>query len=325
MTARLARRNRTLQSKVRIVFALLCIGAAIALSWGEREALAKIVEWLYVHRLVCGGIAAVASAVVVARRRALKRAEFAKSWLAAVPVRPATARWEALAIETLPASTAIAALTAIATAAAAALVFVPHAPNTSLWTAWLYLSLSVGLGVLMSYLIPAPKAVDLPPGSRYVPHTRPKRAARIQPSLRPLGHWPVRQMFAWIQPKMVARATIPILVMIPMGTTADTAMVVIAMCGVAAALLLSWSAAIAVSRLAGRWLSPLPMRGAEVRALLKPTLAVILGASILEALLLLVLGVAYRTSAAVALCAAAAGCLATIGGVHWGARSKRTP
>jgi hypothetical protein len=125
---------------------------------------------------------------------------------------------------------------------------------------------------------------------------------------------------------MVARATIPILVMIPMGTTADTAMVVIAMCGVAGALLLSWSAAIAVSRLARRWLSPLPMRvGTEVRALLKPTIAVILGASIIEALLLLVLGVSYRTSGAVALCAAVTGCLVTIGGVHLGARSKRRP
>jgi hypothetical protein len=314
-----------MRSNMSVVLASLCIGAAIVLSWSEREALAQALKWLYVHRLVCGGIAAVASAVLVARRRALKRAEFAKSWLAAVPVRPATARWETLAIETLPASATIAALTGLAMIAAAALVS-RGAPSSPLWIVWLYLSVGSGSGVLMSYFIPAPKAVDLPPGSRYVPHARPKRAARIQPSLTALGSWPVRQMFAWIQPKMVARATIPILVMIPMGTTADTAMVVIAMCGVAGALLLSWSAAIAVSRLARRWLSPLPMRvGAEVRALLKPTIAFILGASIIEALLLLVLGVTYRTAAAVALCAAAAGCLVTVGGVHWGARSKRTP
>ena len=124
---------------------------------------------------------------------------------------------------------------------------------------------------------------------------------------------------------MVARATIPILVMMPMGTTADTGLVVIAMFGVAGALMLCCSAAIAVSRLARSWLSSLPMRdGAAVRALLNPAIAIILAASIIEALLLLVLGVTYRTSAAVALCAAAVGCLATIAGVHLG-RSKRTP
>jgi hypothetical protein len=323
MTARLVRRNQAVQLKVRIVFASLCIGAAMMLSWLEREALTPLLGWLYLHRLVCAGIAAVASAVLVARRRALKRTEFARSWLAAVPVRPVTARWEALAIETLPASAATGGLTIMAMIGAVA---VPGAPNTSLWISWLYLSAGIGIGVTLSYFIPAPKAVDLPPSSRYVPHSRAKRAAGIGSSLKALGQWPVRQMFAWIQPKMVARAAIPVLVSIPMGTTADTAMVVIAMFGVAGALLLSWSAAIAVSGRARRWLSPLPMRaGAEVRALLLPTIAVILSASLMEALLLLVLGVTYRASAAVALCTAAAGCLVTIGGVHWRARPKRTP
>jgi hypothetical protein len=114
--------------------------------------------------------------------------------------------------------------------------------------------------------------------------------------------------------------------MMPLGTTADTGLVVIAMFGVAGALMLCCSAVIAVSRLASSWLSSLPMRaGAEVRVLLNPAIAVILGASIIEALLLLVLGVSYRTSAAVALYAAALGCLVTIAGVHSGKRPKRTP
>jgi hypothetical protein len=317
MTARLVRLNQHTQSASRVVLASLCIGAVVALLWGEREATARTVGWLHLHRLVCAGIAAIASAVLVARRRELKRAEFARSWLAAVPIKSATARWETLAIETLPAAATIAVLTAVAMSAP---------PTLALWTVWLYLSAGVGFGVLASYLIPAPKAVDLPPGSRYVPHTRAKRAARILPSLTALKVWPVRQMFAWIQPKMVARATIPILVMMPMGTTADAAMVVIAMFGVAGALLLSVSAAIAVSRLARRWLAPLPMRSRDaVRALLLPTIEVVVGASISEALLLLVLGVSYRASAAVAISTAAVGCLVAMGGVHWGARLKRMP
>ena len=317
MTARLVRLNQNARSKGHIVLASLCVGAAMALTWVEREAVAQAVGWLHVHRLVGAGIAAVASAVLIARRRALKRAEFARSWLAAVPIKSATARWESLAIETLPASAAIAVLSALA---------MMGIWNTKLWTVWLYLSAGIGVGGLASYLIPAPKAVDLPPGSRYVPHIRAKRAARILPSLAALGHWPVRQMFAWIQPKMVARATIPILVLMPMGTTADTAMVVIAMFGVAGALLLSGSAAIAVSRLARRWLAPLSMRArAATRAFLLPTLGVILGASITEALLLRVLGVSYRSCAAVAVGTMAVGYLVTISGVYGGARRKRMP
>jgi hypothetical protein len=325
MTARLVRRNRTFKSRARVAFVSLCTGAVIAFSWGETAALARAVGWLYQHRLASGCVAAVASAVLVARRRVLTRGEYAKSWLAAVPVRSATARWETLAIETLPATAAIAALTVMAAICAAAFASLPQA-RLPLWTTWAYLILGLGFGVLMSYFIPAPKTVDLPPGSRYVPHTPTKRAAPIQPSLRSLKYWPIRQMFAWLQPKMVARATIPILVMMPMGTTADTGLVVIAMFGVAGALMLCCSAAIAVSRLASSWLSSLPMRaGAAARALLNPAIAVILGASIIEALLLLVLGVSFRTSAAVALCAAALGGLATIAGVHLGKRSMRTP
>ena len=87
MTARLVRLNRSAQSKVRIVFSALCIGAAIALLWAEREAVAQAFAWLHQRRLVFAAIAAVASAVVVARRRTLKRAELARSWLAAVPVK----------------------------------------------------------------------------------------------------------------------------------------------------------------------------------------------------------------------------------------------
>ena len=192
MTARLVRLNQNTRPKVCVVLVALCIGAAMALAWVEREAFAQAVGWLHLHRLAGAGIAAVASAVLIARRRALTRAEFARSWLAAVPVKPATARWESLAIETLPASAAIVALSALT---------MMGAWNTQLWTVWLYLSGGIGVGVLASYLIPAPKAVDLPPGSRYVPHTRAKRAARILPSLNALGHWPVRQMFAWIQPQ----------------------------------------------------------------------------------------------------------------------------
>ena len=146
----------------------------------------------------------------------------------------------------------------------------------------------------------------------------------VRPSLAALGQWPIRQMFAWAQPKAVARATIPILVMMPLGTMADTAMVVIALFAVAGALLLLCSAAIAVSRLAARWLAPLPVRAsAVVRAILLPACAFIAGASAMEALLLMVFDVSYRSAVMVGASTAVIGWLLFGGALLWNVRPRR--
>jgi hypothetical protein len=181
----------------------------------------------------------------------------------------------------------------------------------------------VVLGVIIGYLVPAPKPIDLPPGSRYVPH-RHVRTTAVRPSLEALGQWPIRQMFAWAQPKAVAHATIPILVMMPLGTMADTAMVVMALFGVVGALLLLGSAAISVSRLATRWLAPLPVRAATVvRAILLPACAFIAGASVMEALLLMVFNVSYRSAILVGAGTAVIGCLLFAGALLWNVRPRR--
>jgi hypothetical protein len=335
MAARLIRRNRKSAGQARRrIIAAAGFGAVLALLWVERDmgaravaqAVAHVVDWLLVHSLVCGGLAALASAIQVARRRVLKRAEFARSWLAAVPTRPRTARWEALIIETLPATAAFVALTVLGLVCALALSLADAGRGGSLFAVWAILSAGVALGAAVSYAVPAPKPVDLPPGSRYVPHRKTHRAATIRPSLAALGLWPVRQMFAWAQPKMVARATLPILVMMPMGTTADDAMGVIAVFGVTAALVLLWMAAIQSSRLARRWMAPLPVgAGVMTRALLLPTFGVMVGASAVETLLLLAFGVSYRVSVAAGICTAVVGCLASMAGVLLrSARPKRT-
>jgi hypothetical protein len=265
------------------------------------------------------GLAAAFSAILVARRRVLVRALLLRSWLAAVPVRSVTARWEALLIETLPASAALVVMAVLALIAAVAV-----AQLGVVVALWADLSGGVVLGVIIGYLIPAPKPVDLPPGSRYVPHRHVRKTAPIRPSLKALGQWPIRQMFAWAQPKAVARATIPILVMMPLGTMADTAMVVIALFAVVGALLLLWSAAISVSRLAARWLAPLPLReGAVVRAFLLPGYAFIAGASALEALLLVVFDVSYRGAVMVGASTAVFGCLLFGGALLWNVQRGR--
>src|SRR5450631_2482177 len=289
MAARLIRLNRNAKGPARRrIMAAAGFGAVLALFLAERDLVAQAITWLRLHSLVCGGLAAIAGAMQVARRRVLKRAEFARSWLAAVPMRSRTARWEALVIETLPATTALVALAVLGVSLGLVLELAHRADIGSLLKVFATLSAGVALGVIVSYAMPAPKPVDLPPGSRFVPHKKTHRAATLRPSLAALGLWPVRQMFAWAQPKMVARATLPILIMMPMGTTADDAMGVIAVFGVTATLVLLWMAAIQSSRLARRWIAPLPVRtGVMRRALLLPTFGVMVGASAVEALLLL--------------------------------------
>jgi hypothetical protein len=317
ITARLIRLNRSSQLKARRrIIAAVGFGVMIALMWVERDPVAQALTWARLHSLVCGGLAAVASAIQVARRRVLKREEFARSWLAAVPMRLLQARWEALIIETLPATTALVALTVLGLSAGLVLAFAGGRHSGPLFSVWATLNVGVAIGVVVGYAMPAPKPVDLPPGSRYVPHHNANRAAKIRPSLAALGALPMRQMFAWAQPKMVARATVPILVMMPMGTNADVAMGAIAVFGVNGALVLLCMAAIRLSNRVRRWMAPLPAHaGVVTRTFLLPTFGVMAGASAFEGLLLLAFGVSYRGSAAAATATAVIGCLATTGGV----------
>ena len=312
-------RKRRALAKVGGAVALLLCGAFGAVFFLERDSIVPALDALRRHGYVCLGLAAVFSALTVARRRVLERAQFMRSWLAAVPVRTATARWEALLIETVPASAALVVIAILALLSAVA-----TAQLGDVVALWADLSGGVLMGVIIGYLLPAPKPVDLPPGSRYVPHRHVRNTMPIRPSLAALGQWPIRQMFAWAQPKAVARATIPILVMMPLGTMADTAMVVIARFGVVGALLLLWSAAISVSRLAARWLAPLPVRArAVVRAFLLPACAFIAGAGAMEALLLVVFNVSYRSAVMVGASTAVIGSLLSGGALLWSVRPRR--
>jgi hypothetical protein len=319
-------RNRRAQiSRWGFIVAIVLVAVLLAIFIAERRALGDWLSWLRRHGVLCAGLAACLSAAAVAQRRTLKRAEFARSWLAAVPVKPGVARWEAFLIETLPASAAVAALFLGAALAAPALAL-QRADIEALGVVWAYLSGGIALGVSISFLIPRPKSIDLPPGSRYVPKPKVNRAAAIRPSFSALGLWPIRQMFAWLQPKLVARAVIPILVMMPLCTSADDAMIVIALFGLFGAMSLLWSAAMAVGGAARRWLAPLPARAAAVfRALLLPAWGVIAASCASVALLLLVVDVSYRLAAEIGAATAVIGCL-TVGAVLlWHARPRRMP
>jgi hypothetical protein len=323
MTAHLIRFNRRTRPQLRgwaIRLAGACLVALVL--YGERERLAQTADWLREHILAASGLASIATAISVARRRVRKRAEFAKSWLAALPLRTSMARSEALLIEMLPAGAVVAALAGIFFAVA---VSAPASSSSAL-AVWACLSGGVAAGAIASYAIPNPKPVDLPPGSRYVPRRRIATASALRPSLKALGFWPLRLMFARAQPKLVARAILPVLVLMPIGTSAATAMCVIALYVVAGVLSLLIPAAISVSVSVRAWTAPLPVRISQVmQVVVIPTIAIIAGASAAEGLLLFAMGVSLRTALASGLCMAFIGSLAALAAVQLRPKRVRRP
>jgi hypothetical protein len=312
MTAYMILLNQKTRSRLRraaIAGTLACIGAlAAALLMVERGPIAQMLDWLRHHGPMAAGLTAMASAAAVARRRVLTRAEFARSWLGAVPTRATAARWESLILEAAPAGAAMVVLVIIFSLAASRAALVVCA----------WLSGGVILGAIVSYAIPAPKPQDLPPGSRYVPHLRIGKASAMRPSLKSLGQWPVRRMFARAQPQMVARAIVPVLVMMPLGATADNAMVVVCLFLVAGSLSLLIPAVISVSALVRRWMAPLPVTtDSLMRTYLLPSLGTIVGAGAVAAWLLFILGASGLASVAAGLGAAVLGVLIVIGTVYW--------
>jgi hypothetical protein len=314
MSAYLMRSNRAPPQRL-VPPILLGLGGVLAfvLLYTERDWVEYSIKWLRHQILAASGLATIASAMAIARRRVSKRAEFARSWLAALPVRARIAGWETLLIETLPAVAAVAALTGAYIAVAPLAAFTGGRGGGSALAVWAAMSGGVIVGAIASYGLPGPRPVDLPPGSRYVPHRRAAKASAVRPSLKALGLWPLRLMFARAQPKLVARAILPILVLMPIGTSATAALCVIAIYVVAGALLLLVPAAISVSSLSARWMAPLPLPGLSVtRAVLIPAIVAIASASAAEGLLLFAIGLSLRASAAAGSVLAGASCLVTV-------------
>jgi hypothetical protein len=270
-----------------------------------RVAFISATMWTYRHRILLAGVGALGSAASVSRRRASKRPEAARSWLAALPVRAAIARWEAVAIETAPVIGAIGILAAT----------FAMASSTGSGGSWLAITGGIALGTLVGYAVPLPKPEDLPPGSRYVPHRRVREAQAPRPTLAALGHWPVREMFARARPKVVSRAIVPILLAMPLGSTADVAMLVIGIAAVAGAMVLLVMASVSVSKASYRWLRPLPLSGTILaRYLLTRSLLLISSGGLLSAWLLWVMGRTVDESLKVGILLAVLGSVITVGG-----------
>ncbi len=299
---------------------LLCAAAAVLLgatgAWllrvGGEEAARAGILWCSRHVLFLSIAVALALCILTARRRAATRALAARAWSAALPVPRGLMPVENWLIETRPAGIALAALSILYGIVMTAKLEPPQSRDAT--HLWLALAASVGCGVLGSCLVPNAKQIDLPPGSRYVPQRR-RAAAPLHPSLRHLGSWPIRQSFAWLQPRVVARASMPVLLCIGMGASADAAILTLAAFAVFGFSCLLVSSLIAVSQAAGRWLLPLPLsRGRVLRQVAVRGLALLLAAAGAEAMLLDMQGAAAAASIEAGLSMWLASWLIAIGG-----------
>jgi len=140
-------------------------------------------------------------------------------------------------------------------------------------------------------LLPSTRPEEIYESSRYVPHRRRVETPIPTGSLSALGTWPVRQMFGSARPKTIARALIPVLLSVPLGSTAADVMLAIGLLTAIGALALLIAAAISVSAKASRWLKPLPIgSGLLARRILVPALAFMFCATVIESWLAWVLG-----------------------------------
>ncbi len=219
--------------------------------------------------------------MLIARRRIRSRGAYRRSWLVALPVQPWQTAVDALTIELAPLGIALIFLSMVFVCEGIALNAIDDVGVVVLMA-----SVSITIGALLSYLVPAPKLADTPPGSRYVPH-RASEVAPLRPSLKALGIWSIRQMFASAQPKIVARTVLPILLAVPMGASAAAGLGFILVFTFAAGVLLLVSAMITTSYSAGRWLEPLPISTRTIfwRITLPPSLVSVGGCAMVSALL----------------------------------------
>jgi hypothetical protein len=255
----------------------------------DRSAAISTLEWLQRHYLFWAAISAIVAGVLVSRRRALNQIAVSHSWTAALPVERSIVKWQALAVDAVPALVLACGLAAMF--GSLSLVALIDAGIPAPIGAWATTTGGVALGAGLSYLLPAARQEEMYESSRYVPHRRRAETPIPTGSLSALGSWPVRQMFGSARPKTIARAMIPILLSVPLGSTAADAMLAIGLLTAIGALVLLVAAAISVSAKASRWLKPLPIgSGLLARRTLIPALAFMFCVTVIESWLIWVHG-----------------------------------
>jgi hypothetical protein len=314
---------------------VLCAALALSITWmaavslyvhADRAAAVSTIASLHRHDLLWATICAIAAGVLVSRRRTLRLAAAPRSWTAALPVERSTAKWQAIVVESVPALVLGCCLAAVF--GSLSLIGLVTGSITAPIITWAATTGGVVLGAGLSYLLPSARQEEIYEGSRYVPHRRRAETPIPTGSLSALGSWPVRHMFASARPKTVARAMMPILLCVPLGSTAADAMLAIGLLTAIGILVLLVAAAISVSAKASRWLKPLPLGSSLLaRMTLIPALSLVFCVAAIESWLMWVLGWPVARCIAIGIATAVASISLVVSGslvaIHAGASRVR--
>ena len=223
--------------------AALVIGVCWAVL--ELPAVAAALAWLAAHEVLTGTISASFFALPRMRGRSGAPARPADSWLAALPVsatRVPRALGALLRLCLLAAPAGLAWLGGrLAPAAAAQLIAASALGAPAGMALGSIVARALGLGA---------------PGSRYASPRRVRAAWTEAPSLRPLSYWPVARGRIFSRPKSLSRLALLVALCLPLGTSGQLALVVLAACLAAYSIVLLSLAAVRVAFEAARWLAP---------------------------------------------------------------------
>ena len=315
----------------------LSAALAVSIAWmaaasiyvhAHRAAAISTLAWFRRHDLFWATISATVAAVLVSRRRSLNQIAASRSWTAALPVERSTVKWQAIVVDSVPALVLACVLAAVFGSLSLIALFGAGIPAPII--TWAATTGGVVLGAGLSYLLPSARREEIYESSRYVPHRRRAETPIPTGSLSALGTWPVRQMFGSARPKTIARAMIPILLSVPLGSTAADAILAIGLLAAIGALALLVAATLSVSAKASRWLKPLPLdSGLLARRTLIPALAFMFCVTAIESWLIWVLGSPVARCAAIGVLTlvasmlfAVAGSLLTIYATNKGTRDR---
>jgi hypothetical protein len=294
--------------------------ATVSMYVHDPAAVASGVEWLHRHAVFWAVVFAIASAVLVSRRRTLKQIAAPRSWTAALPIERSTALRQSIVLACAPALVLICAVAALAAGISVIALFDARMPAPTI--AWAAITGGIVLGAGFSFLLPSARQDEIYEDSRYVPHRRRAETAIPVGSLSALGSWPVRQMFASVRPKNVSRAMLPILLSVPLGSKAADAMLAIGLLAAVGAVIILVAAVISVNARASRWLAPTPLSpGLLARRTLIPALGCMFCAAAIESWLMWLMGSAAGRCIATGIVTLSAGMIAAVCGGIFGARA----
>lgn len=208
-------------------------------------AVGAVLAWFAAHEVLTGTISASFFALPLMRRKSRLLARTSASWLAALPV---AAPLSPRAIGALPRLAPLLALAGLAWLGGRI-----EAPAAEHLIAASTLGALAGLavGTIVS------RALGLgAPGSQHASLRQGRTCWAEAPSLRPLSYWPVARGRIFSRPRSLARVALLVALCLPLGTSGQLALVVLAACLAAYSIVLLSLAAVRVAFEAARWLAP---------------------------------------------------------------------